>query len=210
MGGEDKLFYEKRARDRGYNLVAGVDEAGRGPLAGPVVAACCAFRKDLRIEGIDDSKKLTAKKRQEAYRLLAKHPQVLYSIGIVEPDEIDRINIYQATIKAMTMAIDGMPEKPDYVIVDGMNLLHPEAATEKLVKGDARSLTVGAASILAKVTRDEIMERYHDKWPCYGFNRNRGYGTVEHLKALEENGPCEIHRASFQPVKSLIEELSIC
>lgn len=212
MGGDSlkgsKLFYEQRARDRGYSMIAGVDEAGRGPIAGPVVAACCSLSEHAFIEGIDDSKKLSAKKRFELYEILSKHPDVIYSVGIVPQDEIDRINIYQATIKAMIEAIDTMPEKPDYAIVDGMALPHPGVETEKVVKADTLSLYVGAASILAKVIRDNIMERYHKMWPYYKFDKNKGYGTKEHIDALRKYGPCDIHRRSFEPVKSL--ELMPC
>ncbi len=206
----DKLFYEKRARDLGYTMIAGVDEAGRGPLAGPVVAVCCSLGKNLRIEGIDDSKKLTPKKREEIYQILSSHSDVHYSVGVVDAREIDRINIYQATINAMLAAIDGMSKNPDYVIVDGMNLPHPNIVTEKVIKGDTLSLSVGAASIMAKVIRDGIMRKFHEKWPCYNFIRHKGYPTEEHIRMLKEHGPCEIHRASFEPVKTLKKELNLC
>ncbi len=207
---KDKLFYEKRARDLGYATIAGVDEAGRGPLAGPVVAVCCSLGKNLRIEGIDDSKKLSPKKREEIYQILSNHPDVSYSVGIVDAAVIDRVNIYQATIRAMLEAIDGMSRKPDYVIVDGMNLPHSNIVTEKVVKGDALSLSVGAASIMAKVIRDGIMTKFHERWPCYNFIKHKGYPTAEHIRALKEYGFCEIHRASFEPVKTFIRELNLC
>lgn len=188
---------------QGYSKVVGIDEAGRGPLAGPVVAAACHLGKKAYLPGIDDSKQLTAARREEIYSVLTAHPEVKYGIGIVDCETIDRINILQATKAAMMQAVKNLPMKPDYLLVDGLDLADHPVPSEKIIKGDTLSLFIGAASILAKVTRDRLMDEYHKKWPQYGFDTHRGYGTQKHRQALEEHGPCPIHRKTFEPVKSL-------
>jgi ribonuclease HII len=190
--------YEKRAYSEGFQVIAGVDEAGRGPLAGPVVAAACILPKNFLLEGIDDSKKLTPAKRESLYQTLTTHPQIVYAIGILDHAAIDAINIYQATIQAMLKAIEGLSLRPDLLLVDGMGLPHAEIPSWKIIEGDALSLSIAAGSIIAKVTRDRMMEEYHRQWPEYGFKQHKGYGTPAHLQALEKHGPCPIHRRSFR------------
>lgn len=195
------MHYEQEARCQGYHSIAGIDEAGRGPLAGPVVAAACILPEGMMISGIDDSKKLTEKKREKLFDFLTTSPEVIYGIGIVSSEEIDRVNIYQATILAMLQAVAALALRPDYLLVDGLKLPHPEITSEKIIKGDAKSQSIAAASVLAKVTRDRLMEKYCLQWPQYGFSKHKGYGTAHHLKALTVHGPCPIHRLSFAPCK---------
>ncbi len=192
------LSHERRLNKSGYKLVAGVDEAGRGPLAGPVVAGAVILRSTDFTCDIDDSKKLSPKKRDEAYLQILKKAHV--GIGIVDENTIDSINIYRATIKAMQMALDDLGLPADYVIVDGRMKLSTGCPMKSIVGGDSKSLSIAAASIVAKVTRDRIMERYHETYPQYGFLRHKGYPTKAHKKALIEHGPSPIHRRSFRPV----------
>ena len=194
-------FYEEKARSAGYQHVAGIDEAGRGPLAGPVVAACCSIPPDVIFEGIDDSKKLTSDERSDFYKQILSQPGVIYGIGIVESFLIDKINILQATLKAMQIAIAHMPLQPDYVLIDGNKLPSLSIPAQALIGGDALSQSIMAAAILAKYTRDQIMIKAHRLFPSYGFDRHKGYGTPEHLAALQK-GPCVIHRFSFARVKN--------
>ncbi|NGX53751.1 MAG: Ribonuclease HII [Chlamydiae bacterium] len=195
--------FETEARKRGFERIAGVDEAGRGPLAGPVVAAACLISRGLFFEGINDSKLLTEKRRKALFLQITGHPNVQYGVGIVEPKVIDEINIYQATILAMHQAVEDLPELPDFLLVDAMPLAFRKLPGEIIIKGDMRSQSIAAASIIAKETRDEIMIEYHNRYPQYGFDQHKGYGTVKHKKALEEHGPCPIHRFSFAPVRIL-------
>ncbi len=188
--------YEIEARKVGVKLVAGIDEVGRGPLAGPVVAAAVILDIDLNIEGIDDSKLLSSKRREN---LFDKIQQTALSIGlsIIEPETVDRINILQATRLAMTNAVTNLAIKPDLLLIDGPIKLDLNIPQIPIIKGDKLSVSISAASIIAKVTRDRIMQSFHDKYPEYGFDKNKGYGTKEHVIALEKHGPCEIHRKSF-------------
>jgi ribonuclease HII len=180
--------------------LAGVDEAGRGPLAGPVVAAAVILPEDCTIKGIADSKKLTMAARERVFEQLISGISDI-GIGIVEADEIDRINILQATYKAMRLAVAALPVSPDTVIVDGLPVPHLHRNCQNLIKGDALCPAISAASIIAKVTRDRLMcGRYHEAFPEYNFAQHKGYGTPEHLAALQEFGPCPIHRRSFAPV----------
>ncbi|HEY6953399.1 MAG TPA: ribonuclease HII [Bacteroidota bacterium] len=181
---------------KGIRTVAGIDEAGRGPLAGPVVAAAVVFPSGTIIKGVEDSKKLTEKKREELFPLI-KDQALCVGVGIVSHDVIDRINILQATILAMHKAIDDLTLKPDFVIVDGNSFRHDVYPFQNIIDGDEKSFTIAAASIIAKVTRDRLMEEYHLRYPLYGFARHKGYGTKQHLDAIRQHGLCEIHRRSF-------------
>ena len=199
----DQNFFEESAYNAGRRLIAGVDEAGRGPLAGPVVAAACILPRGLQIEGIDDSKKLTPEKREELYHVLTNHPDIHYGIGILESTVIDKINILQAALRAMALAVGELEVEPDYLLIDGNHLPPTHIAAKAVIKGDSRSLSIGAASIIAKHYRDILMKQFHEKYPHYGFDRHKGYGTKGHVEALRAYGPCPIHRTSFEPVRSL-------
>jgi ribonuclease HII len=196
----DKLFFEKELWSKGYKLVAGVDEAGRGPLAGPVVAACVIFPEDIDIPGIDDSKKLTPQKREELYKKI-KESALDFGVGIVKEKEIDKLNIFRASLKAMQKAVSGLKNIPHFILIDG-NQKIPDLKLPQLpvVKGDSLSLSCAAASIIAKVERDRMMKKFHRKYPQFLFERNKGYSSREHLEALKRFGPCEIHRRSFKRV----------
>ena len=196
------LLYEEAAYQQGYKSIAGIDEAGRGPLAGPVVAVACILPRGLFIPYVNDSKKLTAKKREQLFDRLTGDPAIVYAVGVIESEEIDRLNIHQATIRAMWQAIDRLATFPDCLLVDGLGLPHPVLPCQKIIKGDQLSQSIAAASIIAKETRDRLMCAYHEQWPMYGFRQHKGYGTAQHLKALEKHGPCPIHRHSFDPIKS--------
>ncbi len=196
------LIEEQKLWDVGYQTLTGIDEAGRGPLAGPVVAACIYIPKGIWIEGVNDSKKLTEKKREHLFKELSNHPQIEFGVGIINHDVIDEINILQATFKAMRDAYHNLKVKTDYVLIDGVRLALPVPSIQ-LIQGDSRSYLIAAASIIAKVTRDHLMKEYHDLWPEYGFSKHKGYGTAQHRKALEDLGPCPIHRLTFEPIKSM-------
>lgn len=208
---EEMSANEKTLWSQGYHLIAGVDEAGRGPLAGPVVAAACILPAQFRLAGINDSKQLTKEMRAKLYRKLVKHPKVLYGIGIVDEKTIDEVNILQASFLAMKKAIAALSAVPQYVLVDGP-YLPPNLAIQgrPLIKGDAHSISIAAASILAKYTRDQLMEEAHKKYPMYFFHQHKGYGTQMHLQMLQLHGPCPIHRHSFEPIRELLggKELS--
>ena len=192
------LLHERKLSNSGYSLIAGVDEAGRGPLAGPVVASACILKTfDFSCE-INDSKQLSHKKREKAYREIFK--KAIVGIGIIGEKMIDEINIYQATLRAMEMAIRNLDIPPDYVIVDGRMKIVTKCPVKCIVKGDCKSMSIAAASIIAKVTRDRIMEKYHKVYPQYGFLRHKGYPTKAHKEALNLHGPPPIHRRSFRPV----------
>ncbi|CAG9619728.1 ribonuclease HII [Sutcliffiella rhizosphaerae] len=194
--------YERDSRDQGYEYIAGVDEVGRGPLAGPVVAAAVILPKDFYLPGLTDSKKLSPQKRKEFYHFIVKHA-LSYGIGIIDPKQIDQINIYEATKLAMIQAIEKMSVAPDHLLIDAMKLDISISQTS-IIKGDAKSITIAAASVLAKETRDTLMKNLGQKHPEYGFEKNMGYGTKEHLIALQEVGVTEEHRQSFSPVKDMI------
>jgi|InofroStandDraft_1065614.scaffolds.fasta_scaffold01802_2 ribonuclease HII len=201
--------FEEKLYDEGFHLICGVDEAGRGPLAGPLVVAACILPPFLRIEGINDSKQLSAKKRKELYKVIVKNA-LAYKIVFVTEEDVDSLNIYQATKKGMLMAIAGLKHKPDYALIDAMPLGELEIPHNSIIHGDARCASVAAASILAKVTRDEYMEKMDIKYPNYGFKKHKGYGTKAHMQALEKYGPCKIHRKSFAPVsKFYSKQMSI-
>jgi len=193
---------EKKLRKNGFRFVAGLDEAGRGPLSGPVVAGVAVIKiKKFNIDNIKDSKKLSARKREEFYKTLTKHPAVEWGIGIVSEKVIDKINILEATKLAMKKAIKGLKKKPDFLILDGNFKINSPLPQKSIIKADEKVLSCAAASIIAKVTRDRIMDKYHKKYPLYKFNRHKGYPTKLHFKLLKKHGPCKIHRKSFGPVR---------
>ena len=192
--------YEEQLEDLGIKYIAGVDEVGRGPLAGPVVVAAVILPLNLRIKGINDSKKLSLKKRNELYKIILNEALAV-NVSFIDERVIDEINIYEATKKGMLEAISGLKIKPEHVLIDAMPLRELAIAHTSIIHGDALSASIGAASINAKVTRDEYMDKMDIKYPNYGFKHHKGYCTKEHLEALEKYGPCEIHRKSFAPVK---------
>lgn len=200
----DKKIFEKQANSLGYKYIVGIDEAGRGPLAGPVVAASCFFPLHVTIEGIKDSKQLSPQKRRVVYQNILDHPEVLVSYAVVDANTIDSINILQATMQAMLLAVSKLEVEAEYLLVDGHHFPKSNLPGLALVKGDDRSISIAAASIVAKETRDDIMRGFHEKWPYYGFDKNMGYGTREHIFSLKRQGPCPIHRKTFEPIKSIL------
>jgi ribonuclease HII len=200
---EAMMACERNARERGFRAVAGLDEVGRGPLAGPVVAAACILPEGALIEGINDSKKLLPSHRSLIYQKILSHPHIEYGIGIIDAKEIDRINILQASLRAMTIAISRLQHQPDFLLIDGNKRPHKPIPGEAIVKGDSLSQSIAAAAIIAKEMRDQLMQAYHEQWPQYQFASHKGYATEEHLLAIQEYGPCPIHRMSFEPLKSL-------
>lgn len=193
----DMLQYEKEAYDKGYQFVCGVDEAGRGPLAGPVCAAAVILPKGYLIDGVNDSKKLSEKKREILFDKI-KEEAISYSIALVHQDIIDEINIREATKIAMKKAVEGLDIPADYAMIDGNMLPDLSIDSDFIIKGDAKSESIAAASILAKVTRDRYMLEMAEKYPQYQFEKHKGYGTKLHYEMLAEYGPCEIHRRSFR------------
>ncbi len=198
----DKLAYEKKHLSLGCKHVAGVDEVGRGPLAGPVVCCACIMPIDDIIEGVDDSKKLTEKKREKLAEEI-KNKAISYCISEIWQEEIDKINILQAVRKCMVKAVEGLSVKPDITLVDGVDTALPINA-EYVIKGDFNSYTIGCASILAKVYRDNLMKDYSNEFPEYGFEKHKGYGTKAHIEKIKEIGPCRLHRKTF--IKNFWEE----
>lgn len=195
---DELLSYEKKLWNEGYTLVAGIDEAGRGPLAGPVVSACVIFRPTETIEGVYDSKALSESQREKLYdRIVEK--AVAYGIGMTDNQTIDRINIYQATKLSMLHAVDKMPVKPDTVLIDAVRL-ELAVPVQAIIKGDQKSFTIAAASILAKVTRDRLMKKLHEEYPVYGWEKNKGYPTREHRDAIRANGFSPYHRRTFNAI----------
>ncbi len=193
---ENKLYKE------GLRYIAGIDEAGRGPLAGPVVIGCVIMPQDSFIEYVNDSKKVSETKREMLYDKI-KNEAIAWSTGIVWQDEIDEINILNATKKALTMAIDNLKVKPDKIIVDALDKIETRGIPYiSVIKGDAKIYSISAASIIAKVTRDRIMREYDEIYPEYGFSGHKGYGTAKHIQAIKEHGICPLHRKSF--VKNFI------
>ena len=200
---------EEKLYDQGYQYVCGVDEAGRGPIAGPVCVCACIMPPFLRIDGVNDSKQLSEKKRDELYKIIIKEA-IAYKIVMLNEEEIDKDNIYNVTKKGMLMAIEGLKVKPDMVLIDQMPLNELEIKHESIVHGDALSASIACASILAKVTRDEYMAKMDLKYPNYGFKHHKGYCTKMHMEALEKYGPCKIHRKTFYPVsKYFTKQLSM-
>lgn len=203
---EYMLRYEKDLYARGFQAIAGIDEVGRGPLAGPVVTACVILPKNCKIKYLNDSKKIPKTKHEAIYQAVL-HQALAVGVGIVENKIIDQVNIYEATKIGMLQAIDnlqGQITKPDYLLIDAMKL-DSTIPQQSIIKGDANSLSIAAASIVAKVTRDKIMAEFDQKFPGYAFAKNAGYGTAEHLVALDKLGITPIHRQSFEPIKSMIK-----
>lgn len=223
---------EIKLRKRGYKFIAGVDEAGRGPLAGNITAAAVIFPASFQffrprwtinfsaygrisqradnLQEINDSKKLSSAKREKAYKLLIKDKNIIWAVASVSEKIIDKINIYQATQLAMLKAIKKLRPRPDFIIIDGnefCNKNFDEYEKKFIVKADAKTMSCAAASIIAKVTRDRIMARMHKKYPQYGFDKHKGYGTKQHFAALKKNGPCPLHRKTFEPLKSRLTSL---
>lgn len=196
-------LFEKKAFQKGFSRIAGIDEAGRGPLAGPVVSAAVIIPISLQIPGISDSKKLTPKKRNYLYEKIYDLA-VSVGIGIVDPFEIDRINILQAALLSMAMAVENLAPQPDFLLIDGIFLISSALPQEAIPKGDALSASIAAASIVAKVTRDRLMERYHQDYPQFGFSKHKGYPTKAHKEAIRKFGCCLIHRRSFKGVKEYL------
>lgn len=192
----DWLLYENAAYEKGYQYVCGVDEAGRGPLAGPVCAAAVILPKGMIIEGVNDSKKLSEKKREALFDVICSSA-LAYSIAFAEVEEIEEVNILRATMNTMKRAVEGLNIKADFAYIDGNTMPPVDIDGECIVKGDAKSMSVACASILAKVSRDRLMLKYAEMYPRYSFEKHKGYGTKVHVEALKEYGPCPIHRMSF-------------
>lgn len=190
------LEFERELYSKGITLIAGVDEAGRGPLCGPVVAAAVILNPNEKIAGVNDSKKLTEKKREELFSVI-KEKAIAYSVGIVDEKTIDKINILEATRLAMKKAVEGLKEVPRHVLVDAEKHVPINIPYTPIIKGDAKSESIAAASIIAKVTRDHMINELDKKYPEYHFAKNKGYGTREHIAAIKEHGLCEIHRKTF-------------
>ena len=195
------LAHEDTLRARGLHFVAGVDEAGRGPLAGPVSAAAVILPADFTHALLDDSKKLTERKRERLYEELTTRADIRYAVVLVEAEEIDRLNILRATHEAMRRAVAQLLPAPEHVLIDGLPVRDFPLPQTALVGGDGLSFSIAAASVIAKVTRDRVMLEMDARYPAYGFAKHKGYGTATHLAALRTHGPCPIHRHSFQPVR---------
>jgi ribonuclease HII len=195
----DPLFFEGRARESGFTCIAGLDEAGRGPLAGPVVAAAVVLPEGLLIPGLTDSKQVSGPERERLFEAI-REQAVCYGIGTASERTIEEVNILQATIIAMERALDLLSPRPDYLLLDAVSLPRVALPQKPLIKGDCRSHSIAAASILAKVTRDRMMCELHEKYPRYNFRKHKGYGTKEHLALIRLHGPCDAHRRTFNPV----------
>ncbi|MDB6019411.1 MAG: Ribonuclease [Pedosphaera sp.] len=212
----NRLGYERELWQQGMTLVAGVDEAGCGPLAGPVVAAAVLFPHSWletglysKLRGLNDSKQLTEEQREKFYAVITSHGEIRFGIAVVEVEVIDRINILQAAHRAMNLALEQLQPAPQHVLVDGRAVKSLRFPNTPLVKGDARSYSIAAASVLAKVTRDRLMLEYDKAYPGYGFAEHKGYGTPQHLAAITAQGPCPIHRRSFSPFRPVAVELEL-
>ena len=200
----DNYQYERELRNKGITLIAGVDEVGRGPLVGPVVTACVILPEKFDLPGLTDSKKLSEKKREALYPMI-KEQALGIGIGIVSAKRIDEINVYEATKEAMVKAISNCPIKPEHVLIDAMKL-DLDVPSTSIIKGDLKSITISAASVIAKVTRDHMLLELDQKYPMYDFKHNKGYPTKKHLEALEKYGVLEEHRKTYGPVKKVLEK----
>lgn len=196
----DLYRFERQARANGYLFVAGIDEAGRGPLAGPVVAAAVILSPEAPVEGVNDSKKLTEQRRERLFELIMTRAFAV-GVGQVDAATIDQINILQATRRAMLAAVQALSASPDLLLIDGITTIASPLPQHTIKQGDSRSASIAAASIIAKVTRDRMMAAYDELYPAYGFLRHKGYGSAAHLAALRQHGPCPIHRMTFAGVK---------
>ena len=210
----DRFAFERELLLQGLRWIAGVDEAGRGPLAGPVVAAAVMFPEQWlkgglpdELNGLNDSKQLSEKQRERFFEVLTTGDGIQFAIAQMDAGQVDEINILQATHRAMNDALAQLQPAPQHALVDGTRVKTLRFPQTPIVKGDARSFSIAAASVLAKVTRDRLMVEYHERWPAYGFADHKGYGTAQHLAAIAEHGPCPIHRRSFAPLKQPEPEL---
>ncbi|TKB55895.1 MAG: ribonuclease HII [Nitrospira sp.] len=201
MGPTDE--FELEGRRRGYRRIAGLDEAGRGPLAGPVVAAAVILPTRCRLAGIDDSKQISESERARLYEVIVRRARAV-AVGVATEQEIDRVNILEATRLAMRRALASLTLPADYLLIDAVTLSHLAIPSRSIIKGDMLSISIAAASIVAKVTRDRMMVRYHHAYPDYNFLSHKGYGTEEHLQRLAQHGPCAIHRRTFAPVAQIL------
>ena len=201
--GQNLWSFEKEALQKGFSKIAGIDEAGRGPLAGPVVSAAVILPVSFQVPGIIDSKKLTPKKRDYFYEKIYDKA-VSIGIGIIDPSEIDRINILQAALAAMASAVENLAPQPEYLLIDGTFSISSPLPQKAIPKGDTLSISIAAASIIAKVSRDNLMERYHQDYPQFGFSKHKGYPTKSHKEAIRQFGCCPIHRKSFKGVKEYL------
>ncbi len=200
----DTLFLERRARRRGFSLICGVDEAGRGPLAGPVVAAAVILPENPDLPGVKDSKKLTPRQRESLFDAIMDHA-LSVGLGKADPEEIDHTNILQASLNAMVRAVDALSVPPDFILVDGPYSLPLDIPHRGIARGDAKSLTIAAASVVAKVQRDRIMDALHEQYPVYGFKTNKGYPTKAHRDAIRRYGPSPVHRRTFRGVREFVD-----
>jgi ribonuclease HII len=202
----DLYQYEKELWKNGINLIAGMDEVGRGPLIGPVVTACVILPKDFVLEGLTDSKKLSEKKREEFYDYIMEHA-ISVGIGMMDEKVIDEVNIYEATKLAMYQAVEKSKVKPEHVLIDAMKLDKLEMPSTSIIKGDAKSISIAAASVIAKVTRDRMMIELDKKYPMYGFKSHKGYPTKKHIEAIKEYGLIDGYRKTFKPISEMVKEL---
>lgn len=200
---DDLYLFEHQAKSRGYKLVAGIDEAGRGPLAGPVVAAAVILHPGQAIDGVNDSKKLTHKQRDQLFGMIMAQA-LSVGIGSASPETIDRINILQATRLAMLQAVESLTPAPEFLLIDGITTIDSRLPQQTIKQGDSRCASIAAASIIAKVTRDRLMLEYDQSYPAYGFAGHKGYGSSEHMAAIRNHGPCPIHRKTFRGVREYL------
>ena len=201
---QDNYYFERKLRDRGIHLIAGVDEVGRGPLVGPVVAACVILPEDFSLDGLTDSKKLSEKKRDYYYDEIMRQA-VAVGVGVVSEKKIDEVNIYEATKLAMKEAISNCSVRPEHILIDAMPL-SIDIPTTSIIKGDFKSITISAASVIAKVTRDRMLDELDKKYPMYDFKDNKGYPTKKHLEAIDKYGIIPEHRRSYGPVRDYVEK----
>ena len=202
---EDLYTYERELINQGITLIGGIDEVGRGPLVGPVVAACVILPLNYQLEGLTDSKKLSEKKREQFYEILKKEALSI-GVGIISAEKIDEVNIYEATKLAMQDAIKNCSIKPEYLLIDAMKL-DTSIPSNSIIKGDSKSLSIAAASVIAKVTRDRMLIELDKKYPMYDFKHNKGYPTKKHLEAINQYGIIDLHRKSYAPVKEYLERI---
>ena len=202
----DNRQYENELYSKGYKLIGGIDEVGRGPLVGPVVTACVILPEDFALDGLTDSKKLSEKKRDAFYDIIMEKA-ISVGIGIMDEDVIDKVNIYEATKLAMYQAVDNMSVKPDYILIDAMKLDQLDVPSTSIIKGDLKSITISAASVIAKVTRDRMMYELDKKYPMYKFAKNKGYPTKDHIEAIVKYGILKEHRKTFKPVMEHVNRI---